>query len=931
MILYLDKYQKYKKKYLNLLNEINQYGGEPNTLILKDFDLFTNKKIEEYLNPIYGYILYKSEFLKNCIKYKTIHKYNSPISNFVSDCFNLNESEIKLKPNLLINIKPEDIAIFAGYWFMYVDEIYEYDFILKEIEKITKLVKDCIRNKYESIPKSNRHNVCNSLDEKIQMIQSFIYDYAPHIHLDYNDLQKSLNETLSHMNTMKKENTDTRSQKITEFNSKYSYVSSNDKINKIFNENFKYLNKDAIYPQMFYVLLAILWMISRNKNDYKKYYETLNLILPSRHQVIIPKNYESVHFEESEIYNEHADLNAKNIFFRELVKMTQITDVTIETYDYVMINGISEKYADCAETTIRNFIKILTYDSQTKIFSLEKLKLLGATSDIIEYFTVYNTDDKQTSKNKLTFKGEENNARIAWDTLISNLPNIRYKKEENGYKYEVKNGHGLRKDENNLLCVLKEIFTEINDWADFVEKGLVRNIAVVFDEDFSGNISFDSYSWNVTVSEFGGHSTIVKMKEAKLIDRKKISRKYRTYFNILTINNYYENYDNIDNWMLFVAYCDYFELANYVYTKKSVTIDDDDYDPNFIFDTKLYSALINNVTKNNTADELTRLYILYKYVSRADVKVCIQYFDDYSDFVNLEYLCLSYYDMYPSQVDNMTSDKITFNFDSIKNNYKLQKILLHEFELTKPIRTSLSKLTNLENLYLGSYNYQLDDSLSNLTNLTDLYIGNHNFLINDSFNNLTNLKKLNLHNYDHQLNYSLKNLTNLQELSLRKHNNPLNNSLETLTNLTFLDLHDYNQPLEISLNNLSALQTLLLKTYNKPLDKSLNNLTALQTLSLDSYTLPLENDLDNCTGLTTLNLNSYNIPLFNSLDKLVNLYELNLCSYDKTNLYSLDKLTNLTKLSLDSYKEYNAYIDTLIHTPGTTVVVHPSNYFYLED
>lgn len=949
---YLNKYQKYKKKYLNLLNEINQLGGEPNTLILKNLNLFTNREhhmneVEKYLNPIYGYILYKSDFLKNCIKYKTMHNYNTPMSNFVTDCFNLIETQINIKPNILKNIKPEDIAFFAGYWFMYFKEIYNYDTNLKDIDKMLKLVKEYIRNKYEFIPKSNRHNVCENLYEKIQLIFNFIYEYNIPIEIDVSDPQKSLNEVLSHLNVMKKENSDIRSQKITEFNNKYSKISADEKINKIFNENFKYLNKDAIYPQMFHVLLAILWRVSKNKKDYKKYYETLNLILPSEYQVIIPEGYETNNFIESEIYNDYTELNKENVFFRELVKMTEISEITIEKYDYVIINGLSEPYADCAETTIRNFIKILTFDTETKNFSLEKLNLLGAVPNVIEYFTVYNTDDIHTSGNKLTFKGEKQDARIAWDTIISNLPNIRYKKEENGYKYEIKNGHGLRRDENNLLCVLKEIFTEINDWSDFVKKGLVSSMTVVLNEKFSGTITFDIYDINLIVSEYGGHSDITKKIDTKFINRKKILPKYRIYFDILTNNIDFEKYSYIDNWMLFVLYDNIFYLANYLYTKNITDSDTNyDYEYKLDIDTKLYSALIDNITKNNTNEELVRLYVLYKYVSKANIKVCNQYLNNYSPFINLEYLYLSYHDLYSSTDDNITENNIFFNFDSIKNNYKLRNIKLFDLEFTEPIGTSLSKLTNLEILHLYGYNYQLNDSLNNLANLTELE-SDYNLPIGDSFINLTNLTFLNLYKYDKALNNSLEtltkltsidltdynqslgvslnNLTNLTFLGLYKYDKPLNYSLINLTNLKNLHLTKYNQPLNNSLETLTNLTSLDLNDYNQPLGISLNNLTGLQILTLNNYTPPLKNDLDNLTNLSMLSLNSYNLPLFDSLDKLVNLSDIYLGSYDKDIPSSLNKLTNLKNLNLNSYIENNEYIYDLFHTPGIRVVLHPLN------
>ena len=925
---YLNKYQKYKKKYLNLLNEINQSGGTPNTLILKNFNLFTNYNAEQYLNPIYGYILYKSDFLKNCIISKKTLSYNTPITNLVYGCFNLNGTEIQLKARHF-NLKPEDIANFVGYWFVYLNEISQYDDILKEVNDMTKLVKDCIRNKYDAIPPHNRHKVCDSLDEKIKTIKSFIYNNNLDDESTENDLRKTLDKLMTHLNNMNKENTDTRIQKKKEFDSKYSLVYSSETVKNIFDEFIKFFNKDAIDSQMFHVLLAILWVVSNKKDDYKKYYETLNVILPSEYQVIIPDNYERINFTESEIYNNIEVLNEDNVFFKELIKMTQITEITLEDHSYLSINGFPEKYPDCGETAVRNFVKILSYDPVDKIFSLDKLTLLGAIPDVIEYFTVYKTDDIHISGNKFTFKDKEYDARTAWDTLISNLPNIRYKTtkkmpDKSVYEYEIRHGHGVRTDENNLLCVLKEIFKEINEWSDFVRLGVFSSIEVMLNEKFAGTIEFDSYVWKISVTDTGGHSSITKKNEYRLINRNKITKRYKTYFDILTVNKNYKHYNFIDNWMLFVTnYSNDFNLVNYIYDIKSADNDITYEHVKFNFDAKLYSALIQNISKINTVDELRNFKFLYKYVSKSDIKACIQYFDDYSDFKNLEVLELSYADCF-----SWDDEKRFFNFNSIKNNNKLRKISIFGFEYSEPIGTSMSKLTNLDSLDLDNYNYQLNDSLSNLTNLRYLSIGHYGFPIGDSFNNLTNLQYLSLTNYTNQLNYSLKNLTNLKHLYLNDYEYPLNNSLETLTNLECLELFLYNEPLGDSLNNLVALDTLNLIYYDFPLGKSLNNLTKLQSLSLNRYTHPLKDDLANCTSLTTLYLGTYNLPLLNSLDNLVNLNQISLSSYNKDIPSSFNKLTNLKNLFLESYENYDKYIQELMHMPDVSVIVAPTNYHY---
>jgi len=63
---YLEKYLKYKNKYLELKYHLNQKGGDK--AIIKNIDkinLFTDEKMEEYLNPIYGMILCNNGYITN--------------------------------------------------------------------------------------------------------------------------------------------------------------------------------------------------------------------------------------------------------------------------------------------------------------------------------------------------------------------------------------------------------------------------------------------------------------------------------------------------------------------------------------------------------------------------------------------------------------------------------------------------------------------------------------------------------------------------------------------------------------------------------------------------------------------------------------------------------------------------------------------------
>ena len=934
---YFNKYLKYKNKYLTLLNTKKQKGGYSNPLILKDFNLFANDNPAElYLNPVYGYILFKSEFLKNCITFKQ-NNYNTPLTTFVTECFSLVDSELKLKSNILQNIKPEHIAIFAGYWFMYGTLVGDNE-LLDNITNMIKITTDYLRNKYNSISKTNKDKVCVNLDSKFRDIDKFIKESsADYVEFsgfifNYSEPEKSLKDFLIRLKNTKQILSDFYNKNLEEFNKRYKCDSKNDVVNTIFSNKFKYLNKDNMSKEMFYVLLAILWMISKNKQDYKIYYSTLNTILDDKYKVFIPINYENIIFNTSEITEDLVILNKENTFFKELVKISSVSPITIHTYDYVNINDIKDSFADCAETAIRNFINILIYDKDTNVFSLEKLKLIDGIPELIDFYTVYNTDATHTNDQKYAFNFGEYNARTAWAILLSNLPTIRYKKEVDGFKYEVKNGHGIKTNENNLLNILKYLFKKIEKWEDFVENGLITTLFVSLDEHFAGEIKFDSYIWEITVSATGGHSSVRQTENFEFCDRINIEDKYREYFDILTINSVYDNYSYINNWLLFVKYDmnSLIDINNYLFFNSNNT--------QIVFDAKLYAFLVEESFKYTSYEELYRLYVLHKYIlNKININVCTQSLSDYSNYTNLKYLYIEYTEKYNDFMDETIEYNKFFDINSIKNNVNLESIYIIKTIINNPVGDSFDKLTNLRTLSLDVYNQPLNDSLKNLTNLTELTLDMYNYPLNDLLKNLTNnLTYLSLNCYNHPLNDSLKNLTNLtflslasynfapndfllnlsnlKSLSLNVYNYPLNNSLQNLTNVDFLKLDNYNCPLDDSLLNLTKLSFLSLNNYNHPLNNSLQNLTNLNNLILNNYNMPLNNSLDNLTRLGYLSLKYYNCPLQHSLKNLTILHTLILKSYTYLLGSSLSTLKKLYSLDLSSYThdEIDDYIHVLI-------------------
>jgi len=71
---YYEKYIKYKTKYLKLISKnFVQVGGDVTLILHPDrINFFIDEHMAQYLNPIYGLIMYKSGFIAN-----TLHLHNS--------------------------------------------------------------------------------------------------------------------------------------------------------------------------------------------------------------------------------------------------------------------------------------------------------------------------------------------------------------------------------------------------------------------------------------------------------------------------------------------------------------------------------------------------------------------------------------------------------------------------------------------------------------------------------------------------------------------------------------------------------------------------------------------------------------------------------------------------------------------------------------
>jgi hypothetical protein len=104
---YYNKYLKYKNKYLELKK--TQIGGDKaNITYIHKLNRFLDNDMEQFLNPIYGYILCEIGFISNNYFLNESEFINSPESNIIKKICKKLPSGIQPN-NQIMKIKPIDI------------------------------------------------------------------------------------------------------------------------------------------------------------------------------------------------------------------------------------------------------------------------------------------------------------------------------------------------------------------------------------------------------------------------------------------------------------------------------------------------------------------------------------------------------------------------------------------------------------------------------------------------------------------------------------------------------------------------------------------------------------------------------------------------------------------------------------------------------
>ena len=878
------KYIKYKQKYLNLSkNQKNQIGGLlPSNRMMKNINLFdVDTQIELHLNPIYGYIWNKYNVANN---YYNFYDKNNYISFIIQRLFHSSVNN-----SFKVNIELEKTS--SHQWGIFLGKL----FLLKTTTDICNLNLKCelfqkIINNLEFLKKNK-----NNTNDKITIIKINVNKELLALGIikeNYTFNEKNCIKLLNKLNPKNNELNKERKKLLVDFNTKYK-LSSTTIFKKINTGTFNlpvsyiynYLQDIAVYNSF---LAVAIWTM-RDKNAIKDYYLGLNSVLPEELNVIIPENYETDFYTYSEldfeIYNDIVNnesdhvygydsdyhsyyedepsstlvfdryldekIGTKDHFTFAIVSLIIIYKNSIDLYgqgyakpDKCLIKTEDSKtlstYPDCGESTLRNFINILTYDKENDKFDIEKLERLKPNDKLKEYYRVFNTVVKQSNENvELEIFGKKLTPRYAWDLVVSNFSKVKYNKncktaEDDSYNYELMDGLSEELKDGkyvvNVLQLIKNLFLLVNDWKDFNDDDTQINVNL--STDGFGKISIEnkngSFDWDLEQQ----HYAFTEKKEG--VNRLNFKLGNKEFFEkILKIKyNFYEyhtDYKNkIPNWWYYITF-----------KPDILTEFFNDYAQDYISNEE-YQAIFNFIENKFNDDQKRFIYIDYFKLENLEMCRLEKYankikYNDKHELIQLETI-----DKFDKILNNLPNTLIylTFgrNFNQLVNHLPCSLTHLtfgHSFN--KPVNNLPNNLTHLT--FGWKFNQNVDNLPNYLTylkfgsdfnqnvdklpkNLTYLQFGNY---FNQNVDNLPNdLTHLILGtNFNQKIDNLPKQLIHIELTGM--FNQQINFLPKSLTYLSFF--YAFNQSIVNLPPNLTDL--ILSSNFNMPIDYLPNKITHL--------------------------------------------------------------------------------------------------------
>ena len=430
----------------------------------------------EYLSPIHGAIFCHNNYIENLYRYgkeedKTI-KLTKKLFFVHHD--NVTFDRTYLGTNIAAHFSPQDIGQ-----------------IIAEIENFKNNLRSKItyskKGKPMLPPKKIIIELSNAFKDKITTIIATIETTKK------TEIKQSIISYLKTAIARKQEEVKTLTgdekaktdKKITELKQQEKKEKVSDEIAlkdfKISKENFirfliQAIPEDGdkyIQHHTTYILLAFLWKKVATKNDFLDYFKALSNTLklsetdapaPSTPSIFTNADFLSTKSErflnstftsedykkitnqpESEIVNTiNNDFEALALSYLgfDLFENPLPKEIHMSTATYIDTNNQINYFPDCVETSLRNLLNAILYNSATKSFALERLKSLDVSTEskLYKFYEKY-----QTAAKIHTLEAHND-----WANIVSSLPNISYGMNNN---CNIRSAGGIK----NMLTVLNHL------------------------------------------------------------------------------------------------------------------------------------------------------------------------------------------------------------------------------------------------------------------------------------------------------------------------------------------------------------------------------------------------------------------------------------------------------------------------------------------
>jgi hypothetical protein len=562
------KYQINKKTHKNVHRQrgkyIKQTGGDiPLPSIIKDVNLFTDNDkanyddIEDYLNPVYGCIISETGYIRNnyyVAKAVGYEEKNDSLAYYI----NFDDASSFLSPEAKL-IKKISREVVPG-----IEEP-----IITPTMDVIKFSKPYIIGRYIAfLYFFNKNKIQPALfNNTISVIMSDPVAKPSGIELsESTGIARAFALLNTHFDPTKK--TETQTSKEIFHILLYCLWSTCDNMDGI-RDYYKGLNKS---------FMEINTMIDVERKKLKKAEETTGKSINQTPLSIAKQCPTTIGIEGNPQPQSEEEAKGENKPKpEEMVFETLVGKIISNTKPIKVINfqyakhfcstkpPIPATYPDCVETTMRNFMNLLFYDSVRSKFDTSKY-IESINEHTLEYYRVFDSLNLQLSTKEggeQQIYGQMMNARDAWSYLIINHANenIRFKntigQQESKCSYEVLSGvMNSDNTETNFFQLLKNLTSEKvkKDVKEAKEENLPelnKNIkSIVYEPDDLiksggvGKITINYLSFTLTFNFIKGHSFVLiteSNNDGLVIDEDMKTNKYIQYLmndGTITTENY---------------------------------------------------------------------------------------------------------------------------------------------------------------------------------------------------------------------------------------------------------------------------------------------------------------------------------------------------------------------------------------------------------